>query len=121
MPSSTRAKRTAFALFWESFILEDASSVGYVTFTVLPISSACYGQAISFTIEINPTPDLNIQTDQNIICSGGITQINLNSSLSNTSFTWQVTTNNVLGAIDGSGNTKLAYGESYLNKNTEQK
>ncbi|MFV5703704.1 LamG-like jellyroll fold domain-containing protein, partial [Flavobacterium sp. XS2P12] len=58
------------------------------TITVTPTVNGCPGTASTYTITVYPTPTGSASNQT--ICSAGTTSVALNSTVSNTSFTWTV-------------------------------
>ncbi|MGD9929768.1 MAG: PKD-like domain-containing protein [Mangrovibacterium sp.] len=61
----------------------------------------CNGPSKTFTIKIDPIPDVIPSVDEQTICSGGTTSINLSSSVTGTTYTWTVSDSGVNGATSG--------------------
>lgn len=68
-------------------------------------SSNCYGTSRTpVTLTISQSPTATFTGNLNY-CSGQITDINLLSDVSGTTFSWTTISNNVDGAVDGTGNS----------------
>ncbi|HMK02792.1 MAG TPA: WG repeat-containing protein, partial [Ferruginibacter sp.] len=75
------------------------------TIVITPSAGNCPGTAQSFTITVNPTPDLVQPPNQNI-CNGTTTNtIAFSGSVANTVFTW--TNDNTLIGLGASGNGNI--------------
>lgn len=71
------------------------------TITVTPATSNCTGTAQSFTITVNPTPNV-VQPANQALCNGAATNaVNFTGSVSGTVFTWS--NNNTSIGLAGSG------------------
>ena len=74
------------------------------TITVSPSGSGCPGASTSFTITVNPTPDVVQQPDQRI-CDGFSTNtISFNGNVAGTSFNWTNSNASIGLASSGIGN-----------------
>lgn len=62
-------------------------------------------QRISATVTVNQTPTGTATPSSQTICSGSMTNIALSSDVDDTTFSWTVSQNGVIGASDGSGET----------------
>lgn len=84
--------------------INNSNSPVTATITVTPSAAGCMGTPESFTITVNPSPDVQQPNNQNL-CNAAITNaINFSGSVSGTSFNW---TNNDISiglAASGSGN-----------------
>jgi len=71
------------------------------TITVTPLTNSCTGVAKTFTITVNPTPDV-VQPVNQVLCNTEATAaINFTGAVSGTSFTWS--NNNTSIGLAGSG------------------
>lgn len=79
----------------------------FIKAIVNPAPSGTCPPTFSQTLEFKVVcPDVSFAPIEPQICTGGTTNIQLNSSVPNATFTWTVAEqNNVSGAINGSGNT----------------
>ncbi|WP_394698151.1 HYR domain-containing protein [uncultured Draconibacterium sp.] len=59
-----------------------------VTVTPLYTGQGCSGVAESFTIIVNPIPEITVTNNTPILCDNGITSIVLSSNVSGTTFNW---------------------------------
>jgi gliding motility-associated-like protein len=74
------------------------------TITVTPESYGCPGLPKSFTITVNPVPDVNQPADQTL-CSGNSTlPVNFTGAVNNTVYNWTNTNNSIGLASNGIGN-----------------
>jgi len=92
-----------------SSIAQTLTTTGNVTgtavYTVTPSSGGCVGNSINVTIVVNPVPSATAIPSTQILCSGGVTAINLTSNVTPTTFNWTVVPSGTLGAAAGSGST----------------
>lgn len=86
-------------------LIATGTTAGTAVYTVTPTALGCVGSAILVTITVNPTPIITASPASQIICSGGMTGINLTSNVSGATFSWTVNQTNVTGAVAGSGPT----------------
>jgi PKD repeat protein len=69
-------------------------------------TAICPGTTTTYSITINPTPDVIVTPGQTTICSGIQTNISLTSNVAGTTFSWTVSApSTITGASNGSGNT----------------
>ncbi|MCG8403340.1 MAG: hypothetical protein MJA84_17350, partial [Firmicutes bacterium] len=61
-----------------------------VTYTITPTADGCNGTPIDVVVTVNPEPVGSAVPPGETICSGESTNINLNSTVSGTTFTWTV-------------------------------
>ncbi len=74
------------------------------TITVTPSASGCPGTPQTFTITVNPTPNV-VQPSSQIICNGALTNaITFTGSVPGTVFNWTNTNNSIGLPASGSGN-----------------
>ena len=75
------------------------------TVTVTPTANSCSGPTGSFTIKVNPTPNVTVISDQ-ILCNGSsASAINFSGTVSGTQFSWTNTMPSI--GIPGSGNGNI--------------
>lgn len=77
---------------------------GIVIYQITPIANGCVGNMVELNVLVTPIPKVNIEVENNILCSGDYTQIKLTSSNKNTNFRWSAISKNVQGATNGIGN-----------------
>lgn len=88
-----------------SFLINTSSTSPLTaTVTVTPSVNGCTGTPKTFTIKVNPIPDVMQPTDQ-ILCNNGNTAaINFSGAVNNTAYNW-TNTNTAIGlAASGTGN-----------------
>ena len=88
-----------------------------VTATIIVTASAagCAGTPRSFTIIVNPTPDVNQQTDQTL-CNGATTNaVTFSGSVAGTTFNWTNSNTSIGLAANGNGNIAPFTAINYLN------
>jgi hypothetical protein len=89
-----------------SFTAQNSTSTPVVaTVTVTPSANGCTGTVNSFTITVNPTP--NVAVFNQVVCNNApTTAVNYSGTVSGTSFAW--TNNNTSIGLAGSGNGNIA-------------
>lgn len=87
------------SLFNNAFI---ADTLTYLAFSSL---NNCAGDSVLIQVRVKPVPDLDMNPDTIVICSGNPVNIQINSSLPGTSVSWTVQAQNVNGWFNGSGNS----------------
>ncbi|MDT0691034.1 PKD-like domain-containing protein [Salegentibacter sp. F188] len=77
--------------------------------TITPKANGCTGDSVSYSITVNPTPNVSISPSTQAICSEGTTNISLSGNVSGTDYNWTVSeispAGSVTGAEDGSGDS----------------
>ncbi|MBK9484785.1 MAG: gliding motility-associated C-terminal domain-containing protein [Chitinophagaceae bacterium] len=88
-----------------SFLATNVSNVAVTaTITVTPLANGCPGAAQSFTITVNPTPNIAVPASQTV-CNGAATNaINFTGAVSGTNFTWSNNNPSIGLAGSGTGN-----------------
>ncbi len=88
-------------------IAQTLSKTGFVpgnaVYTISTTANGCAGNPITVTVVVNPRSIATATPVAETICSGGITSIQLTSSIVNTSFSWTVSQTGVSGAAASSG------------------
>jgi uncharacterized protein (TIGR02145 family) len=87
-------------------LTNSGSASGVVTYTVTPSANGCTGTTVTIIpVTVKPNPLLSSSTSYSI-CSGGTTNIVLQSDISSATYTWTATGSslNVTGFSSGSGN-----------------
>jgi len=81
---------------------------GTATITVTPRTTTCVGDPISYSISVNPTPNIAVSPASQAICSGETTSINISSTTPGSSFGWTIfeilPPGSITGATGGTGN-----------------
>lgn len=80
-------------------------TAGNVTYAITPTANSCPGPVASYTINVNPLPDVILPTNQTV-CNGATTNaVNLTSNVTGTTFVWtSVATTGVTGnSASGNG------------------
>lgn len=77
-----------------------------VRYTITPIYNGCNGTPFTVTVTVKPLPIINITNNATEICSGGISSIAFNSSISNTQYTW--TSDILAGTATGASSNNIA-------------
>jgi gliding motility-associated-like protein len=89
---------------------------GTATYTIIPKDGACTGSPITAHITVHPKPKVitNFASlgDEETICSGNPTGIQLTSSFAGTTFNWTVSQSNTSGASAGSGIDNVAINQT---------
>jgi len=78
---------------------------GNVTFDVIPTANGCIGATATYTVNVEPSPDIQIDPPQTI-CSGATSlQANISSSVAGTTFSWTTASSaGITGApLNGTG------------------
>lgn len=87
-------------------IRASGSNNGTATYSIRPVSSSgCVGQVFTSVVTIKPKPVITASPDSSSLCSGSTTNIALSSSTPNSSFAWNVTSTNVVGATGSTGSS----------------
>ncbi len=78
-----------------------------VRYSVTSSANGCLGQTLSVEITVKPKPTVTASpVSPMTVCSGSATQnINLSSSVTNSTFSWDATTTDPITGFPGSGNT----------------
>jgi uncharacterized protein (TIGR02145 family) len=90
-------------------ILQTLTNSGFnnetVTYTVTPAANGCTGTPLAFTVTVFPVPDVYFTPAGQTFCSGGTTNLQLQSHVTGATFTWTATGSspNVTGYSPGSG------------------
>ncbi len=87
-----------------AFSAINASNVPVTSvFTVTPVRLGCVGAVETFSITVNPTPDVNPSSNQ-AVCNGSMTTaVNFTGSVAGTTFTWSNTDPSIGLAASGTG------------------
>jgi len=82
------------------------ATTGTATVTITPRANGCNGTPVSFSITVNPRPNIHLSASAQTICSGSSTNITISSSTSGATFSWIVysISGTITGASDGTGN-----------------
>ena len=84
-------------------LIATGSTIGSVTYTILPNNNGCFGNSSTITINVIPAPTASATGPTNV-CTGYTTEIILNASLPNTTYSWTATQIDATGASSGNGN-----------------
>lgn len=78
---------------------------GIVTYTITPNNGGCIGIPLDYLVTVNPLPTITNSNTDSSFCSGGTTDINLDATISGTSFSWSAsaTSSFITGYSDGNG------------------
>ncbi|MFC6876386.1 T9SS type B sorting domain-containing protein, partial [Flavobacterium myungsuense] len=80
-------------------------TAGKAVYTVIPSSGGCLGLPIEVTVNVNPAPEVNITSNlKPLLCSGEVTDIQYDSKVAGTTFSWTVVPKGVIGAFSSNGN-----------------
>ncbi len=77
------------------------------TITVTPVIGTCSGTPITFTITVNPSPTVDIVTNQSLCNGVSSLPVNFTSPVAGTSFNWTNTATSIGLAANGVGNIGL--------------
>ena len=80
-------------------------ATGSVDYTITPTANGCIGTPITVTVLVSPIPAVISSLSAQTICSGTAPSIALSSTVTGTSFNWNVVQTNVTGASAGTGNS----------------
>jgi gliding motility-associated-like protein len=87
--------------------LLDAELVYNITpFAFTPSSATCIGNPFNYTVLIKPRPGITITNQTNPICSGGATNIQFNSSVAASTYTW--TSAIIIGSVNGNSSNLIS-------------
>ncbi|MCI9846458.1 PKD-like domain-containing protein [Flavobacterium pectinovorum] len=83
----------------------NGNNPGQVVYMVTPITNGCEGLPIAINFIVEPKPIVKANPDQNTICSGETTNVNLIAeNIVGVTFNWTVVQNGASGASSGTGN-----------------
>lgn len=85
------------------------------TLTVTPVAGSCFGTPKTFTITVNPTPDVNSSPDQTLCNASTTTAVNFTGSVAGTVFNWTNNNTSIGLAASGTGNIAPFTAINYLN------
>ena len=87
-----------------SFVATNTSSnIITATITITPTANGCQGPDSTFTITVNPTPQVDALTDQTLCANTATTAVNFTSTTAGTSFDWVNDTPSIGLAANGIG------------------
>lgn len=88
------------------------------TYTIYSMITDACGNSInsSGNITVNPLPAVNINPNPQTICSSQGTDLNINSTLANTNYTWVVAMSGVGGGTNGNGSGTGSNSSLYINQ-----
>ncbi|MES2285610.1 MAG: PKD-like domain-containing protein [Bacteroidota bacterium] len=87
-------------------LLTTGNITGTAVYTIIPTTpGGCPGQAITVTITVNPIMVATATPTAQTICSYGLTNIALTSTVVGTFFSWTIVQSGVSGGSSGSGST----------------
>jgi gliding motility-associated-like protein len=67
-----------------------ASTIGFAIYTITPIANGCMGLPITYTVIVNPTPNVLATPAIQTICSDSTTMIALSGAVVGTTYSWTV-------------------------------
>lgn len=79
------------------------STAGTASYTITPSANGCSGIAATSIVTVKPLPVATATPTTQTICSATATNVTLTSSLTGTTFAWNITQNGVTGGAAGSG------------------
>ncbi len=87
-------------------LINDSATLGSVVYTIIPSANGCSGSPFSYTITVNPLPQVLPIPSQTICTNSATTIVVPNSNISGTSFSWTATSDNNLSGFmySGAGN-----------------
>ncbi len=72
-------------------LVNNSSIQQSVTYTITPTANACVGSSVTYTIYVNPAPNILFSLPNQVICSGTATNlVNITSTSSPVNFTWNI-------------------------------
>lgn len=89
-----------------SFTATNTSTAPIVaTIEVVPTTNGCVGTPQTFSITVNPIPEVEVNNNAPILCDNGVTSIVLTSNVAGTSYQWVATrtSGGTSGFFDGNG------------------
>ncbi|RYE20820.1 MAG: hypothetical protein EOP51_17025, partial [Sphingobacteriales bacterium] len=72
----------------ETITNSNANNPAIVVYTIIPESNGCVGETFTFTVTVNPRPDVSANVVKPVICSGELTDITLTSNFIGAKFNW---------------------------------
>lgn len=78
---------------------------GEAIYAIYPIANGCPGTTKLVTVTVNPIPEVSANPSQQTICSGATSAINLSSTVGQTTYSWTVTPNIILGSSASTGDS----------------
>ncbi|TCZ63395.1 PKD-like domain-containing protein, partial [Flaviaesturariibacter aridisoli] len=84
--------------------VNSSSTVQVATITVIPSAAGCPGAAQTFTITVNPTPSVNVVTNQSLCNGANTTAISFGGSVAGAVYNWTNNTASIGLAAAGTGN-----------------
>ena len=82
-----------------------SNNIGEAVYAVIPLVGGCPGVPTLVIVRVNPIPVATVNAAVTTICSSGITNITLTSTVAGTTFSWTVIQTGIFGASSGSGAT----------------
>ena len=82
-----------------------SNNIGVAVYSVMPLVGGCPGVPTLVIVRVNPIPIATANAAVTTICSSGITNITLTSTVAGTMFSWTVIQTGIFGASSGSGAT----------------
>ena len=82
------------------------AKTGTATITITPIANGCSGTPVTFTVTVNPRPNIQLSASTRTICSGESTNISISSTTVGATFSWEIIsmTGTISGTSSGTGN-----------------
>lgn len=66
------------------------NAIGTVTYSIKAKANDCEGPSISYTVTVNPVPDVNLSIPNQLICSGNPTQVvTFSTEVPGTTYSWR--------------------------------
>ena len=99
-----------------AFVATNATNTAVTaTITVTPSAVGCAGTPETFTITVNPTPDVNRPPDQSLCNASTTNAVNFSGSVAGTIFNWTNNNTTIGLAASGMGNIAPFTAINYLN------
>ena len=80
-----------------------SNNIGEAVYSITPLVGGCPGVPRIVVVSVNPIPVATANAALTTICSSGITNIALTSTVAGTTFSWTVIQTGIFGASSGSG------------------
>ncbi|TSA23679.1 MAG: PKD domain-containing protein, partial [Bacteroidetes bacterium] len=75
----------------DQILVNSGFNIDTVTYRLMPMANACFGDSVDYKVVVFPTPDLSNSPAVQSQCNNQNTGITLTSNVANTTFTWTCT------------------------------
>ncbi len=86
-------------------LINNSTNAGSIVYAITPFANNCQGETIYKELIVNPIPVMNYTVSDTTICTGESVSASFTSSIPGTTYSWQIISNNVTGATQGTGTT----------------